>query len=68
MFNNLITRFLYLNIVLLQVRHLDTSEKSELHKLQQLKDEQGLVVLFYERNFYTVHHILNSCYPAWAAN
>ncbi|MQL87365.1 hypothetical protein Taro_019923, partial [Colocasia esculenta] len=24
-----------------QVRHLDTSEKSELHKLQQLKDEQG---------------------------
>ncbi|KAF3971628.1 hypothetical protein CMV_004782 [Castanea mollissima] len=25
----------------LQVRHLDTSEKSELHKLQQLKDEQG---------------------------
>lgn len=28
-------------IVSLQVRHLDTSEKSELHKLQQLKDEQG---------------------------
>lgn len=27
--------------VSLQVRHLDTSEKSELHKLQQLKDEQG---------------------------
>ena len=26
---------------ILQVRHLDTSEKSELHKLQQLKDEQG---------------------------
>jgi hypothetical protein len=25
----------------LQVRHLDTSDKSELHKLQQLKDEQG---------------------------
>ena len=25
----------------MQVRHLDTSEKSELHKLQQLKDEQG---------------------------
>ncbi|KAJ8433105.1 hypothetical protein Cgig2_020601 [Carnegiea gigantea] len=25
----------------LKVRHLDTSEKSELHKLQQLKDEQG---------------------------
>lgn len=25
-----------------QVRHLDTSEKSEFHKLQQLKDEQGL--------------------------
>ena len=25
----------------LQVRHLDTSEKSELHKLQQLEDEQG---------------------------
>lgn len=25
----------------LQVRHLDTSEKSELHKLQLLKDEQG---------------------------
>lgn len=25
----------------IQVRHLDTSEKSELHKLQQLKDEQG---------------------------
>ncbi|XP_062186323.1 regulator of nonsense transcripts 1 homolog [Phragmites australis] len=24
-----------------QVRHLDSSEKSELHKLQQLKDEQG---------------------------
>ncbi|KAG7015680.1 Regulator of nonsense transcripts 1-like protein [Cucurbita argyrosperma subsp. argyrosperma] len=24
-----------------QVRHLDTSERSELHKLQQLKDEQG---------------------------
>ncbi|EPS71258.1 hypothetical protein M569_03501, partial [Genlisea aurea] len=24
-----------------QVRHLDTSEKSELHKLQLLKDEQG---------------------------
>ncbi|KAL2525251.1 Regulator of nonsense transcripts 1-like protein [Abeliophyllum distichum] len=24
-----------------QVRHLDTSEKSEFHKLQQLKDEQG---------------------------
>ncbi|GJN32352.1 hypothetical protein PR202_gb20855 [Eleusine coracana subsp. coracana] len=24
-----------------QVRHLDTSDKSELHKLQQLKDEQG---------------------------
>ncbi|XP_010274588.1 PREDICTED: regulator of nonsense transcripts 1 homolog isoform X2 [Nelumbo nucifera] len=24
-----------------QVQHLDTSEKSELHKLQQLKDEQG---------------------------
>ncbi|PWA91994.1 regulator of nonsense transcripts 1 [Artemisia annua] len=24
-----------------QVRHLDTSEKSELYKLQQLKDEQG---------------------------
>ncbi|GLU05472.1 hypothetical protein SLE2022_225730 [Rubroshorea leprosula] len=24
-----------------QVRHLDTSEKSELHKLEQLKDEQG---------------------------
>ncbi|KAK8460466.1 hypothetical protein SEVIR_2G333600v4 [Setaria viridis] len=24
-----------------QVKHLDTSEKSELHKLQQLKDEQG---------------------------
>jgi len=24
-----------------QVRHLDTSEKSELHKLQQLKDEEG---------------------------
>ncbi|KAI5013645.1 hypothetical protein ZWY2020_037158 [Hordeum vulgare] len=24
-----------------QVRHLDTSEKSEMHKLQQLKDEQG---------------------------
>ncbi|KAL8159031.1 hypothetical protein V2J09_000568 [Rumex salicifolius] len=24
-----------------QVRHLDTSEKSELHKLQMLKDEQG---------------------------
>ncbi|KAK6947477.1 RNA helicase UPF1, 1B domain [Dillenia turbinata] len=24
-----------------QVRHLDMSEKSELHKLQQLKDEQG---------------------------
>ncbi|CAK7356224.1 unnamed protein product [Dovyalis caffra] len=24
-----------------QVRHLDTSEKSELHKLQQLKDGQG---------------------------
>ncbi|KMZ70880.1 Regulator of nonsense transcripts-like protein [Zostera marina] len=24
-----------------QVRHLDTSEKGELHKLQQLKDEQG---------------------------
>jgi hypothetical protein len=30
-----------------QVRHLDTSDKSELHKLQQLKDEQGLIpVLF----------------------
>ncbi|OIT20921.1 regulator of nonsense transcripts 1-like protein [Nicotiana attenuata] len=25
-----------------QVRHLDTSEKSELHKLQQLKDEQEI--------------------------
>ncbi|KAG6507486.1 hypothetical protein ZIOFF_032834 [Zingiber officinale] len=25
-----------------QVRHLDTSEKSELHKLQLLKDEQGM--------------------------
>jgi len=24
-----------------QVRHLDTTDKSELHKLQQLKDEQG---------------------------
>ncbi|KAL0009867.1 hypothetical protein SO802_004975 [Lithocarpus litseifolius] len=24
-----------------QVRHLDTSEKSELHKLQLLKDAQG---------------------------
>jgi hypothetical protein len=30
-----------------QVRHLDTSDKSELHKLQQLKDEQGHIsVLF----------------------
>lgn len=28
-----------------QVRHLDTSEKSELHKLQQLKDEQGVLLL-----------------------
>lgn len=27
-----------------QVRHLDTSEKSELHKLQQLKDEQGVLL------------------------
>lgn len=24
-----------------QVRHLDVPDKSELHKLQQLKDEQG---------------------------
>lgn len=31
----------HINDALLQVRHLDTSEKSELHKLQQLKDEQG---------------------------
>lgn len=30
----------------LQVRHLDTSEKSELHKLQQLKDEQGSLSIF----------------------
>lgn len=30
-----------LMLMILQVRHLDTSEKSELHKLQQLKDEQG---------------------------
>lgn len=30
----------------LQVRHLDTSDKSELHKLQQLKDEQGSAFLF----------------------
>ncbi|CAA2982772.1 regulator of nonsense transcripts 1 homolog [Olea europaea subsp. europaea] len=29
-----------------QVRHLDTSEKSELHKLQQLKDEQGGIFFF----------------------
>lgn len=28
-------------LLFIQVRHLDTSEKSELHKLQQLKDEQG---------------------------
>ena len=27
----------------LQVRHLETSEKSELYKLQQLKDQQALV-------------------------
>lgn len=25
----------------MQVRHFDTFEKSELHKLQQSKDEQG---------------------------
>lgn len=29
------------SIVILQVRHLDTTDKSELHKLQLLKDEQG---------------------------
>lgn len=27
----------------MQVRHLDNSEKSEMHKLQQLKDEQGVL-------------------------
>lgn len=38
-----IKRFLTLSIFFCaQVRHLDTSEKSELHKLQQLKDEQGV--------------------------
>lgn len=39
--------------LLLQVKHLDTSEKSELHKLQLLKDEQGLVVPI----FYSIYHI-----------
>ncbi|KAG8080500.1 hypothetical protein GUJ93_ZPchr0007g6178 [Zizania palustris] len=33
-----------------QVRHLDTSEKSELHKLQQLKDEQGELSSSDEKN------------------
>jgi hypothetical protein len=28
----------------LQVKHLDTSEKSELYKLRQLKDEQGMEI------------------------
>ena len=35
----------------LQVRHLDTSEKSELHKLQQLKDEQGQAYSHYDYYF-----------------
>ncbi|CAL9164433.1 regulator of nonsense transcripts 1 homolog isoform X1 [Musa acuminata AAA Group] len=34
-----------------QVRHLDTSEKSELHKLQQLKDEQGELSSSDEKKF-----------------
>ncbi|ONK58988.1 uncharacterized protein A4U43_C08F1810 [Asparagus officinalis] len=34
-----------------QVRHLDTSEKSELHKLQLLKDEQGELSSSDEKKF-----------------
>ncbi|KAG1362088.1 regulator of nonsense transcripts 1 [Cocos nucifera] len=34
-----------------QVRHLDTSEKSELHMLQQLKDEQGELSSSDEKKF-----------------
>ncbi|KAL3619416.1 Regulator of nonsense transcripts 1-like protein [Castilleja foliolosa] len=34
-----------------QVRHLDTSEKSELYKLQQLKDEQGELSSSDEKKF-----------------
>ncbi|XP_073000933.1 regulator of nonsense transcripts 1 homolog [Typha latifolia] len=34
-----------------QVRNLDTSEKSELHKLQQLKDEQGELSSSDEKKF-----------------
>ncbi|XP_078446418.1 RNA helicase [Wolffia australiana] len=34
-----------------QVRHLDTSEKSELHKLQLLKDEQGELSISDEKKY-----------------
>ncbi|KAL9246906.1 hypothetical protein vseg_020385 [Gypsophila vaccaria] len=37
-----------------QVRHLDTSEKSELHKLQQLKDEQGELSSSDEKKYKTL--------------
>ncbi|KAG5069094.1 hypothetical protein JHK85_001471 [Glycine max] len=32
-----------------QVRHLNTSDKSELHKLQQLKDKQGLGAIYAQK-------------------
>lgn len=44
-FGDYIYSMMHVNGVL-QVRHLDTSDKSELHKLQQLKDEQGLCIWF----------------------
>lgn len=39
--------FFNLVISFSQVRHLDTSEKSELYKLQQLKDEQGVLCILF---------------------
>ncbi|KAK4800827.1 hypothetical protein SAY86_021314 [Trapa natans] len=39
-----------------QVRHLDTSEKSEFHKLQQLKDEQGELSSSDEKKYKALKH------------
>lgn len=64
-----------------QVRHLDTSEKSELHKLQQLKDEQGVLlcllgwlcyfdatcvpILVYVSKYDLKHDLTCSCSKIW---